>query len=492
VLGVPQLRARLVLHAGRVPRAYWIGERTGSLGLGRSPLGVAAPLRHRMGGGGAWRFLFSLAAPTARDHLSQLLLTYGMVLLFNELQRAPLFGNEVHGVRHPRGPPRLRPSSRGSCSPGPAYRAFTCPWRASWSRRRSGTCCCAPASAMRVRRGRRGTRDGRGAGAWTCAACSPSSFSAGNRAGPRWRASSPRRSPPCTRGHGPRAVLIVSFRGGGDRRPSARSRGAFFGALLVRAGGHPRQGAGPRPVSQRDGLRRHGGGCCCGGRAACSASLPRRDDGCRRSVRAGPARGAPSRSRWCRSQATGFWVQFRRQGDGDLHLRGEPGIYWSATRGLVSLAHFGILSASPRTSSPALTNQLGLVSPAPDASALPRLPPRLAAALDRLAQPARPPASTFVMVTLAFHADALLPVQRRSPALGGSDGSLHFPSVLGWRSWGAPLVDLGDSHRRPCRDLGRAGPVLPLAAAARAARARSGRVLHRDPPSTSRGCGPLG
>src|SRR5258708_28751615 len=58
-----------------------------------------------------------------RDHLSQLLLTYGLVLLFNELQRA-LFGNEVHGVATPRllafGLPL------GELQSWPAYRAFTC------------------------------------------------------------------------------------------------------------------------------------------------------------------------------------------------------------------------------------------------------------------------------------------------------------------------------------------------------------------------------
>src|SRR5205823_3675386 len=58
----------------------------------------------------------------ARDHLSQVLLTYGLVLLFNELQRA-LFGNDVHGVPTPRSLAFGIPL--GSMQTWPAYRVFT-------------------------------------------------------------------------------------------------------------------------------------------------------------------------------------------------------------------------------------------------------------------------------------------------------------------------------------------------------------------------------
>src|SRR5260370_32040196 len=58
----------------------------------------------------------------ARDHLSQVLLTYGLVLLFNELQRA-LFGNEVHGVATPKALSWSIPL--GEMQTWPAYRVFT-------------------------------------------------------------------------------------------------------------------------------------------------------------------------------------------------------------------------------------------------------------------------------------------------------------------------------------------------------------------------------
>jgi branched-chain amino acid transport system permease protein len=75
--------------------AFWIAERTGSL-LYAVLLGL--PLMLLLG----WLVeKLAISRLYARDHLSQVLLTYGLVLLFNELQRA-LFGNEVHGVPTPR------------------------------------------------------------------------------------------------------------------------------------------------------------------------------------------------------------------------------------------------------------------------------------------------------------------------------------------------------------------------------------------------------
>jgi branched-chain amino acid transport system permease protein len=58
----------------------------------------------------------------SRDHLSQVLLTYGLVLLFNELQRFA-FGNDVHGVDTPRLLAFRIPL--GSAQEWPAYRVFT-------------------------------------------------------------------------------------------------------------------------------------------------------------------------------------------------------------------------------------------------------------------------------------------------------------------------------------------------------------------------------
>jgi branched-chain amino acid transport system permease protein len=74
--------------------AYWFAERTGSLLLAML-LGI--PLMVLLG---LFVERFAIARLYARDHLSQVLLTYGLVLLFNDLQRS-LFGNEVHGVATP-------------------------------------------------------------------------------------------------------------------------------------------------------------------------------------------------------------------------------------------------------------------------------------------------------------------------------------------------------------------------------------------------------
>src|SRR5437763_10864544 len=71
--------------------AWWLTERTGSLlyaGLIAVPVMVVLGLVVEK---------LAIARLYARDHLSQVLLTYGLLLLFNELQRA-LFGNDVHGV----------------------------------------------------------------------------------------------------------------------------------------------------------------------------------------------------------------------------------------------------------------------------------------------------------------------------------------------------------------------------------------------------------
>ncbi|MFL5312776.1 MAG: branched-chain amino acid ABC transporter permease [Myxococcales bacterium] len=97
--------------------AYWIGERTGSL---PAAIALGVPLMFAVG----WLVeRLAISRLYGRDHLSQLLLTYGMVLLFNELQRA-LFGNEVHGVATPRALAFGLPL--GELQSWPAYRAFTC------------------------------------------------------------------------------------------------------------------------------------------------------------------------------------------------------------------------------------------------------------------------------------------------------------------------------------------------------------------------------
>jgi branched-chain amino acid transport system permease protein len=97
--------------------AYWIGERTGSLAWA---LALGVPILFALG----WLVeRLAISRLYGRDHLSQLLLTYGMVLLFNELQRA-LFGNEVHGVATPR--PLAFGLPLGELQSWPAYRAFTC------------------------------------------------------------------------------------------------------------------------------------------------------------------------------------------------------------------------------------------------------------------------------------------------------------------------------------------------------------------------------
>jgi branched-chain amino acid transport system permease protein len=107
--------------------AYWLAERTGSL-LVAVLIGV--PLVALLG---VLVERLAIARLYARDHLSQVLLTYGLVLLFNELQRA-LFGNEVHGVETPRLLAFRIPLGDQAW---PAYRVFT------------ALACLAVAAAMR-------------------------------------------------------------------------------------------------------------------------------------------------------------------------------------------------------------------------------------------------------------------------------------------------------------------------------------------------------
>jgi len=96
--------------------AFWLAERTGSL-LFAVLLGVPVML--------LFGFLverFAVAKLYQRDHLSQVLLTYGLVLLFNDLSRL-LFGNEVHAVATPAA---LSGSLRmGELQSWPTYRLFT-------------------------------------------------------------------------------------------------------------------------------------------------------------------------------------------------------------------------------------------------------------------------------------------------------------------------------------------------------------------------------
>jgi branched-chain amino acid transport system permease protein len=96
--------------------AFWLAAKTGSL-LVAVLIGV--PVMLLLG----WAVeRLAISRLYARDHLSQVLLTYGLVLLFNELQRA-LFGNEVHGVATPKALSWSIPL--GEMQTWPAYRVFT-------------------------------------------------------------------------------------------------------------------------------------------------------------------------------------------------------------------------------------------------------------------------------------------------------------------------------------------------------------------------------
>jgi len=108
--------------------AWWLSERTGNFLLailvGLPAMALIGLLVERLAIGRLY----------LRDHLSQVLLTYGLVLLFNELQRA-LWGNDVHGVATPKSLAFTIPL--GEAQTWPAWRAFT------------ALCCIAVAVGMR-------------------------------------------------------------------------------------------------------------------------------------------------------------------------------------------------------------------------------------------------------------------------------------------------------------------------------------------------------
>ncbi|MGQ0662267.1 MAG: branched-chain amino acid ABC transporter permease [Pseudomonadota bacterium] len=74
--------------------AYWLNLKTGNLLLA---IALGLPLTLLLGFA-VERLAISLLY--TRDHLYQVLLTYGLILIFNELQRV-LWGNDVHGVPIP-------------------------------------------------------------------------------------------------------------------------------------------------------------------------------------------------------------------------------------------------------------------------------------------------------------------------------------------------------------------------------------------------------
>jgi branched-chain amino acid transport system permease protein len=74
--------------------AYWLTLTTGSFPLAMI---AALPLAAALG----WVVeRFAIARLYQRNHLDQVLLTYGLILVFNELQRV-IWGNDVHGVGLP-------------------------------------------------------------------------------------------------------------------------------------------------------------------------------------------------------------------------------------------------------------------------------------------------------------------------------------------------------------------------------------------------------
>src|SRR5207245_6837218 len=96
--------------------AYWLTARTGSLWLA---LLIGIPV---MVAAGLLLERLAISRLYKRDHLSQVLLTYGLILLFNELQRA-LWGNEVHGVPAPAA--LAGALVLGEAQTWPWYRVFT-------------------------------------------------------------------------------------------------------------------------------------------------------------------------------------------------------------------------------------------------------------------------------------------------------------------------------------------------------------------------------
>jgi branched-chain amino acid transport system permease protein len=96
--------------------AFWLSERTGSL-LAAILVGLPAMVLI-----GLLVEKLAIARLYARDHLAQVLLTYGLVLLFNEVQRV-LWGNDVHGVPTPAALSFTIPL--GQTQTWAAWRAFT-------------------------------------------------------------------------------------------------------------------------------------------------------------------------------------------------------------------------------------------------------------------------------------------------------------------------------------------------------------------------------
>jgi branched-chain amino acid transport system permease protein len=74
--------------------AYWLSDKTGSFALA---VLLALPASLVLG----WIVeRLAISFLYRRDHLHQVLLTYGLILIFNELQRI-IWGNDVHGVAVP-------------------------------------------------------------------------------------------------------------------------------------------------------------------------------------------------------------------------------------------------------------------------------------------------------------------------------------------------------------------------------------------------------
>ena len=95
--------------------AYFVADRTGSLLLAVL-IGVPA-----MALVGVVVEKLAIARLYVRDHLSQVLLTYGLILVFNDLQRT-LWGSDVHGVATPKALSFRIPLGDQAW---PAYRVFT-------------------------------------------------------------------------------------------------------------------------------------------------------------------------------------------------------------------------------------------------------------------------------------------------------------------------------------------------------------------------------
>ncbi len=100
--------------------AWWFAEQTGSFALA---LLLSLPVTVLLG---LATERFAIRYLYARDHLYQVLLTYGLILILNELQRL-LFGNDVHGLPIP--PPLAGSIPLTEAQSYPVYRiflSFTC------------------------------------------------------------------------------------------------------------------------------------------------------------------------------------------------------------------------------------------------------------------------------------------------------------------------------------------------------------------------------